>query len=112
MDRLAASGCSLSLAMRPDLSRVVTDRSIEALLAGTLLIQEATPDLDYFLVAGEHYLAFNSFADLREVAELVKTQPETLQAIRRAGHEFAVARYADDKLIGYLDALLFHPSFE
>ena len=32
-----------------------------------------------------------------------------MQEIRRAGHAFAVARYADDKLFGYLDALLFHP---
>ena len=110
IDRLAASGCSLNLAMRPDLSRVITDRSFEALLAGALLVQEAASDLDYFLVDGEHYLAFDSFADLRAIAELVKTQPETLQAIRRAGHEFAVSRYADEKLIGYLDALLFHPS--
>jgi hypothetical protein len=109
MGRLAASGCSLSLAMRPDLSRIITDRSIEALLVGTLLVQEAAPDIDHFLIAGEHYLAFSSFADLRELIGLLKTQPETIRAIRRAGHEFAVARYADEKLIGYLDALLFHP---
>jgi hypothetical protein len=109
MRRLAASGCSLNLSMRPDLSRVITDRSFETLLAGTLLVQEAAPDLDHFLVAGEHYLAFSSFADLRAVASLVETQPETIRAIRHAGHEFAAARYADEKLIGYLDALLFHP---
>lgn len=109
IDRLAASGCSLNLAMRPDLSRVITDRSFEALLAGTLLVQETAADLDHFFVAGEHYLAFDNLADLRAIAEMVKTQPETLQAIRRAGHEFAVSRYADEKLVGYLDALLFHP---
>jgi hypothetical protein len=108
MDRLAASGCSLSLAMRPDLSRIITDRSIEALLVGALLVQETVRDLDYFLVAGEHYLEFDSLAGLRAIVERVKSHPETLQAIRRAGHEFASSRYGDEKLIGYLDALLFY----
>jgi len=106
--RLAARGCALNLAMRDDLTRVITDRAFEALLTGTLLIQEAAGDLDYFLVAGRHYLRIEGFADLRAAIDLVKRQPERASEIRQAGHEFAVARYADDKLFGYLDALLFH----
>ncbi len=109
MRRLAATGCTLNLAMRNDLSCVITDRSFEALLAGTLLIQEYAPDLDYFFVAGEHYLPIHSFVDLQATARTIAEQRNEMQEIRRAGHAFAVARYADDKLFGYLDALLFHP---
>ncbi len=108
MKRLAASGCSLNLAMRPDLSCVITDRTFEVPLVGALLVQEAAADIDYFFVSGEHYLGFSNFAELRAIARLVAEQPDTVQEIRRAGHDFAVARYADEKLMGYLDALLFH----
>jgi hypothetical protein len=108
MQRLAESGCALNLAMRRDGSRIVTGRTFEAPLAGALLIQETVPDLEHFFVAGEHYLPFTSFAELRAVCDLVTQDPARAQKIRRAGHEFAVARYADDRLIGYLDALLFH----
>ncbi|MFZ1992054.1 MAG: glycosyltransferase [Alphaproteobacteria bacterium] len=108
MEKLGTSGCSLNLAMRPDLSCVATDRSFEAPLAGALLVQEAADDLDYFFIAGEHYLRFSTFAELRAITELIERQPDAVQAIRAAGHEFAVSRYSDEKLMSYLDAILFH----
>jgi hypothetical protein len=108
MTRLAAGGCSLNFAMRMDLSYIVTGRSFEAMLAGALLIQETAPAYDHFFTAGEHYLPFRSFAELRAACDLVTRDPVRAQQIRQAGHAFAVARYADDKLFGYLDALLFH----
>jgi hypothetical protein len=110
MDRLGAVGCTVNFAMRKDYARIITGRSFEAMLAGALLLQEEADDLDYFFVAGEHYLPFRSFADLRDACDLVTRDPARAQKIRRAGHAFAVARYADDRLIGYLDALLFHPA--
>jgi hypothetical protein len=109
MRSVAESRCALNLSMRKDLTSIVTGRSFEAMLMGNLLVQEATPCLDYFFTPGEHCLAFRTFADLRAVAEFVTNEPEAAQKIRRAGYEFAIQRYSDEKLIGYLDAMLFHP---
>jgi spore maturation protein CgeB len=106
--RLTASGCSLCLGMRHDMTCFVTGRAFDTLRAGALLIQEDTPDLDYFMVAGEHCLRFSTFADFRAIFDMLAHQPAVLQRIRHAGHEFAVARYSDEKLIGYLDAILFY----
>jgi hypothetical protein len=106
--RLAACRASLNLSMRPTLARIATDRTIEVPLTGGLLVQEDAEDLDHYLVAGEHYLRFGSFAELRGLVRLIETEPEIVQAIRHAGHRFVAARYADDKLIGYLDFRLFH----
>jgi hypothetical protein len=105
--RVADGGCAVNFVMRDDFSRIVTGRGFEAMLAGALLLQEEVADFAQFFVAGEHYLPFRSFADLRAACELVTQDPARAQTIRRAGHAFAVARYADDRLLGYLDALLF-----
>jgi hypothetical protein len=108
MTRLSETGCALNLSMRNDLSRVITDRSFEAMLAGCLLIQELSPDLDHFFVEGEHFLSFGNLAELRAACNFVLAEPQMAQRIQLNGHEFAVSRYADERLMGYLDALLFH----
>lgn len=107
MQRVADTGCSLNFSMRHDLSRTVTGRCSEAVFAGTLLVQERTEDMDYFLIPGEHYLTFSTFGELQSIIEFIRDNPEQAEEIRRNGHEFAHARYSDDKLIGYVDKLLF-----
>jgi spore maturation protein CgeB len=94
--------------MRQDLTTfLVTGRSFEILAAGSLLVQEACPDMDCFFIAGEHYLPFSTFAELRGIVDFLRRQPEEAERVRRAGNAFYRARYHDDKLIGYLDHALY-----
>ena len=109
MKRLNDTGCLLNLSMRPNLSLVFTARVFEAVMAGALLVQEASSDVDYYLTSGEHYLSFSTFSELRAIGQFIVERPEEAEAIRRAGHEFAVTHYNDEKLIGYIDKHLFYP---
>ncbi|MDO8608696.1 MAG: glycosyltransferase [Phaeospirillum sp.] len=107
--RLEKTGCCLNFSMRLNESRILTGRAFEAILAGALLVQEETADMPYYFKAGEHYLSFATYAELREIARFIAEEPAEAEAIRRRGFDFACARYADDKAIGYLDGLLFNP---
>lgn len=108
MGRIEASTCVLNFSMRQDMSRIITGRSFETILAGALLVQEDAPDMDSYFVAGEHYLNFSTVPQLRAIARFIAERPEEAEEIRRAGNAFARARYGDDKLIGYLDKQLFY----
>jgi len=106
--RIEISACALNFSMRPDLSRIITGRSFETLLAGALLVQEEAPDMDYYFVAGEHYLNFANAPELRAVARFIAEKPDEAEDIRRAGNAFAREHYNAEKLIGYLDRDLFY----
>ena len=108
MRRLADGRCGINFSMRQNMTTFsVTARSFEILAAGSLLIQEACPEMDCYFVAGEHYLPFSSFAELKGVARFIVEQPREAEKIRRAGNAFFRERYLDDKLIGYLDRALY-----
>jgi hypothetical protein len=106
--RLSETGMCLNFSMRPNLSRVIASRAFETINSGALLIEEQALDLDYYLVAGEHYLEFSSFADLRALGRFVTERRDETQDIRRAGNEFFLSKFSDDKIIGYLDDQLFY----
>lgn len=107
MQKIATAPCCLNLSMRPDFSLIVPGRSHEVLISGSLLIQETTPGLDSFFVAGEHYLEFSNVGELAAIVRFIAEHPEDAEEIRRRGHAFAMAHYCDDKLIGYVDQLVF-----
>ncbi len=109
MQQLAQAPCSLNLSMRSDLSCIVTGRCFETIITGSLLVQEATPDMDYYFVSGEHYLSFSSLAELKAVIDFIDKNRDEADAIRHRGNAFARERYSDDKIIGYLDKALFYP---
>ena len=109
MQSLAEATCCLSLTMRTDQSCITTGRSFEVLFGGALLVEEFSPNMSYFFIAGEHYLAFSTLAELVAIIRFIHQHPEKAEAIRRSGHAFARKVYSDEKLIGYLDALLFFP---
>jgi hypothetical protein len=108
MARLESSTCSVNFSMRSDLSRILTARAFETVMAGGLLVQEETPELDYYFVSGEHYLRFETVSDLRAIATFIAEQPEQAEEIRRRGNAYARAAYGDEKIISYVDAKLFH----
>lgn len=107
MRQLAEAPCSLNLSMRSDLSCIVTGRCFETIVTGSLLVQEATPDMEYYFISGEHYLSFDSVTELRAVIDFIDKNKEEADAIRQRGNAFARERYSDDKIIGYLDNILF-----
>lgn len=106
MARLRESGTCLNFSMRGDGSRTLSGRSFEVPLSGALLVQERTPDLEFYLTPWEHYIPFASLGDLAEVARLLAEEPERAEAIRRRGHAFAQERYSDARIVGYLDRFL------
>jgi len=106
MDGLAEATRALNFSMRSDLTRIVTGRCFEAPAAGALLIQEDTPDLDHYLVAGEHYLSFTTFSELRSILRFIVERPDEAEEIRRRGAEFAHRRFSDEAIMGHLDAML------
>ena len=112
MQGLKEATCCLSLTMRPDRrhSRIIAGRCFEVLLSGSLLVQEKTPDLDYFFIPGEHYLEFNSIVDLQGIVQFIHHNKEAAEEIRRNGHAFARQHYHDRKLVSYLDKALFYPN--
>ena len=103
---LSRAGAVLNFGMRSDLSIALTGRTFEVLAAGALLVQERTPELDNFLVAGEHYLPFTSFADLRAIARYVAEAPAGAAEVRRRGHDFFRDHYAPRRIIQTLDRRL------
>ncbi|MBF0399729.1 MAG: glycosyltransferase family 1 protein [Magnetococcales bacterium] len=110
MRGLTDATCCLNFSMRSNQDHVVTFRSFEVVLSGALLIQEATPEMDAYFVAGDHYLPFSTLAELASVIRFITEQREEAEEIRRCGNAFARERYSDEKIIGYLDRRLFFPA--
>jgi hypothetical protein len=106
MRDLAEATCALNFSMRPDLSRIATGRCFETCLAGSLLIQESTEDLDYYLVPGEHYLEFTSFQELCAIVRFLQTRLDEAEDVRRRGREFAQAYYQTAAIVAALDDVL------
>ena len=107
--RLADSRCAVNFSLRPNLTPAITGRTFEILAGAALLIQEATTDLDCFLIAGEHYLEFTSIADLRAIAAFIAERPGDAESIRKSGNAFFRETYSDDRVIGTLDRRLHYP---
>jgi hypothetical protein len=106
LDRLAVHTANLNFSLRLDFGRTLTARVFEALSAHSLLIQEATPDMDYYLVRGRDYLCFESFADLRTVQRFIHTKPDAANRIRENGFRMMRTVYADQAIVGYFDRFI------
>ncbi len=104
---LARAGSVLNFGMRSDLRVATTGRTFEVLASGALLVQEAADELDNYLIAGEHYLPFTTFADLRAIIAFLQSEPEQANEIRRRGSAFFRQTYAPERIIGAMDAMLF-----
>lgn len=107
MRRLADSRCSLNFSMRQNTAYAITARTFEILAVGTLLVQERCPEMDCYFIEGEHYLGFSNFAELRGIARFIQEQPREAERIRRQGNAFFREHYLDDKLLGYLEHMLY-----
>ncbi|MBF0612939.1 MAG: glycosyltransferase [Magnetococcales bacterium] len=105
--RIAESCGCLNFSMRDNLHCSFTGRPFEVILNRSLLVQERNPVMDYYFVAGEHYLEFSSFAQLRGILHLLQEQPAEVEKVRQRGFAFAQGRYSNEKIIGHLEQRLF-----
>ncbi|MBF0125784.1 MAG: glycosyltransferase, partial [Magnetococcales bacterium] len=105
-EELADTGCVVQFSLRPDLQRVMTERSLETVLSGALLVQERCERLDHFLIPGVHCLAFSTLDEWRAIGAFLANRPEEAEAIRRAGHQFARSHYGAASLPGLLEGVL------
>ncbi|MBF0186071.1 MAG: glycosyltransferase family 1 protein [Magnetococcales bacterium] len=103
---LHAATVVLNMTRKPNLQCIVTHRSFEAPLNGALLVQEYSPEMHLFFTPGEHYLEFQSIAELAAICRFLLEDPEGAEAIRARGSAYAREQYHDGKLIGYLDQFL------
>lgn len=106
MQRIQEATCCLHFTRKENLHCIVTHRSFEAPLNGALLVQEYAPDMHRFFIPGEHYLEFDSLADLSAIARFITERREEAEEIRRCGNAFAREHYSDEKLLGYLEKFL------
>jgi hypothetical protein len=105
-DLLRGYAVSINFTSRLNRVRILTARSLETLLSGGVVLEEATPDTAYFLKPGRHYLTFETLADLAEmIPALVADRPRRL-ALADAGQRW-VAKYFDGDYFwaGLLDKL-------
>lgn len=108
MNQMSAHDGVLNFSRRSNGTHTLTARTFEVPAAGGLLVQERADDVDAFFVAGRHYLRFETLTDLVDINHLIRTEPDVAESIRREGAAFFRERYADDRIIGYLDHFLFH----
>lgn len=98
----------INLARRSSGIPTITGRTFETLATGNLLVQERSDDIDAFFVAGRHYLRFETITDLHDIAYLIRTEPDYVDAVRLEGAAFFREHYSDERLVAYLDCFLFH----
>jgi hypothetical protein len=92
----------LNFSMRQDGTKIVTGRTWESVFAGACLIQESSPNIDYYLQAGRHYLSFSTFDEFREIVTTLEREPEIGRAIALAGQDFFLSRFDDPHLVQHL----------
>ncbi|MEO5363171.1 MAG: glycosyltransferase [Magnetococcus sp. DMHC-8] len=111
--RIAEATCGLSLSSNGVVhaqwgdDRRFNGRSLEVLLSGALLVQEVCPNLDCYLIAGEHYLEFSTVAELAAVMRWIADHREEAEEVRQRGCAFAREHWRDERTIGYIDRFLY-----
>ena len=59
--------------------------------------------MDYYFVAGEHYLEFTTFAELARNRAFLLDRPDEAEEMRSQGTAFARERYNAYSIVGSLD---------
>lgn len=101
---MARRGC-LSFTMRSNGQTIIVGRSFDALRAGRVLVQEATPDMAAYFEPGAHYLEFRTVAELESLCGRL-SEPAAFEDIRRAGAAFFAERYSNEAVIRNLATFL------
>jgi hypothetical protein len=92
---LGSYAVSLNLTARVNGRRILTNRTIEAPVYGSLLLEESTDDTAYFMRPFEHYVPFDNLAELAtRLIQLLSDAP-LRGAIQRAGSAWARQHFGD-----------------
>jgi len=86
---------SINLTRRANERRILTNRTIEAPVFGSLLLEEATEDTNYFMRPFEHYVPFANLGELAvRLGQLIQDAP-LRERIRHAGSAWARRHFGD-----------------
>jgi hypothetical protein len=107
VDLLVSYRGAVNFNRRRNGARILTGRTVEILVAGGLLIEEAHAGAGYFLQPGTHYFEFATLADLLALIDALDRDPERRAAVRAAGHAWAKRWFSGDYFwAGLLDKAL------
>ncbi|MEO5350056.1 MAG: glycosyltransferase [Magnetococcus sp. YQC-3] len=112
MHGLTEATCAINFVMRPTHVTSVIGRTFEIPWSGSLLVQEATPEMRHYFIPGEHYLEFASLAELTAITRFISQHREEAEAIRQRGHAFACTEYSAEKIVGHIENTLYFQSAE
>lgn len=104
--QLASSAVALNFVTRPDGSRILTGRSIEAISLNRLLLQEYCPPFNSYFIEGEHFIEFKTCDELANAIDFLTVHPATARKICNDGHAFYHAHYSCRKLVEHLQTYL------
>jgi hypothetical protein len=94
---LSAHRGTLTFTKRVNGLPIFTGRSIEALMAGSVLIEEASGDTQYFLQPEVHYAGFETLAELTALLEALSGDADRRARLRAEGQAW-VTRWFDGEV--------------
>jgi Glycosyl transferases group 1 len=86
---VSAYAVTVNLTTRANGRRILTGRSLEAPIYGSLLLEEATDDTAYFMRPFEHYVPFDNLAELVTRLHQLLGDAPLRETIARAGSAWA-----------------------
>ena len=108
---LSEATCCLNFITYYNQTDITLSCGFDVILSGSLLVQESTPDMHRYFIAGEHYLEFSTLAELSAITRFITENREEAEKIRHRGHAFAQEHYSDERRIAYLDKRLYFPKY-
>jgi hypothetical protein len=112
-DLLRAYRLTVNFTRRSSGVPIITGRTVQTLLAGGVLLEEATRDSAYFLQPGVHYLEFTTLDDLARLIDRMLADPAGCARLAEAGRRWATTYFTGDHFwTGLLRQLAGGPGFE
>ena len=105
-DLLRESRFIINLSRRATGVSIITGRTIEALSAGGVLVEEDSFDTRYFLTPGIHYMPFLTWTDLCELVPMLLGDADRRRRLARDGQRWVQRHFSGDWYwAGLLDRL-------
>jgi hypothetical protein len=87
---------ALNFTRRVNGPKIMTARSLEIPLAGGLLLEENSPNSEFFLTPNVHYVPFESIHDLAALLPALLADPARRERIRTAGQRWVQTYFTGD----------------
>jgi hypothetical protein len=96
VDLLVQYQLALNFTRRADGPKIMTARSLEIPLAGGLLLEENSPNSEFFLAPDVHYVPFETIDDLAALLPALLADPVRRERIRTAGQRWVQTYFTGD----------------